>query len=256
MPWPRVHDTRIVAAVIGSPAAVAWCMLWFGRDSAWGHALLHSQHALRMGISQPVLAGMFVLSWTLMTVAMMLPTSSPLILLFHRMVAARQPAHWLVVVLVAGYLVVWALFGVLTYLLNCSVEAVTVKIPWVAENPQIQAAAILMVAGIYQFSPLKYACLDKCRSPMLFLVERWRGKHPLFEAFRLGASHGIYCVGCCWSLMLVMFATSTGSLVWMLLLGAIMAAEKNFSWGRRLSVPVGLLLVVGAAVVVSQRWSI
>src|SRR4029077_2307682 len=99
-----------------------------------------------------------------------------------------------------------------------------------------------LVAGLYQFSSLKYACLDQCRSPMTFIVKRWGGAHPRRDAFRLGVDHGIYCVGCCWSLMLVMFAVATGSLAWMLLLGIVMGLEKNLPWGRRLSAPVGVIL--------------
>jgi predicted metal-binding membrane protein len=78
---------------------------------------------------------------------------------------------------------------------------------------------------------LKYACLDKCRSPMMFVTERWRGVHPAREALRLGAAHGVYCVGCCWSLMLVMFAAGMSSFGGMLVLGVAMGAEKNFPWG-------------------------
>ena len=89
---------------------------------------------------------------------------------------------------------------------------------------------------------------------MAFIVERWRGGSESAQSLRLGIDHGIFCVGCCWSLMLLMFVVGTGSLGWMLLLGLVMAAEKNLPWGRRLSAPLGAsLLTVAAVIVLTQR---
>jgi predicted metal-binding membrane protein len=105
------------------------------------------------------------------------------------------------------------------------------------------APAVLVLAGIYQFTPLKYHCLDQCRSPLAFITARWRGRRDALAAFGLGVDHGLFCLGCCWSLMLLMFAVGVGSLGWMLGLAAVMAVEKNLPWGRQLSAPVGLGLV-------------
>ena len=98
---------------------------------------------------------------------------------------------------------------------------------------------------IFQFSRLKYACLDKCRLPLGMVMEHWCGSGERRQALRLGLRHGMFCVGCCWALMLLMFVVGTGSVGWMMLLGAVMAAEKNLPWGRRLSAPLGVGLVVG-----------
>jgi predicted metal-binding membrane protein len=107
----------------------------------------------------------------------------------------------------------------------------------------IIGCGILMLAGAYQFMPLKYACLEKCRTPLSFITAYWQGRHARGQAFRLGLRHGLFCVGCCWSLMLLMFVVGVGSLGWMLVLGALMALEKNLPWGRRLSAPLGALLL-------------
>jgi predicted metal-binding membrane protein len=139
------------------------------------------------------------------------------------------------------------------HLLNRAVQAAAGGVPWFARNSWALGAAILLGAGMYQFSALKYACLDKCRTPMTFLVQRWRGNRAAQDAFRLGIDHGIYCIGCCWSLMLAMFAVSAGSLAWMLVLGVVMAAEKNLPWGRRLSAPVGVILIVCAVALVVRN---
>src|SRR5215813_3098251 len=124
------------------------------------------------------------------------------------------------------------------------------RLSWPANAGWISAAVILTIAGLYQFSSLKYACLDKCRSPLSFLVSRWQGGNESAQALRIGLEHGLFCVGCCWSLMLLMYLVNAGSLVWMLLLGVVMALEKNFPWGRRLSAPIGVLLFIGAIGVV------
>ena len=113
-------------------------------------------------------------------------------------------------------------------------------------------AATLLVAGFYQFTPLKYHCLDQCRSPMSFIIGHWRGRREGLQALRLGIDHGLFCLGCCWTLMLLMFAVGVGNLGWMLALGIIMAVEKNLPWGRRLSVPLGMVLLIWGLSVVLQ----
>ena len=208
--------------------------------------MLHSSHALRMNIPPATFALAFVAGWTLMTVAMMLPTSTPLVLLFYRMVAERGNAGALVTLLIGGYLAAWALFGVAVHFVSRALQTWASGNPWLAAHPWVPASAIFLVAGVYQFTPWKYACLDKCRSPMSFVVQHWSGKRPAVDALRLGFHHGAFCVGCCWSLMLLMFAVATGGLGWMLLLGIVMAGEKNLPWGRKLSAPLGAVLVMAA----------
>jgi predicted metal-binding membrane protein len=108
---------------------------------------------------------------------------------------------------------------------------------------------VLATAGLFQFTHLKYRCLDKCRTPFSFLAQHWHGPAPRRSAFRLGLHHGLYCVGCCWAIMLLMFVIGTGNVGWMLGLGAVMALEKNAPWGSRLSRPLGGALLIAASVV-------
>lgn len=250
MPWPKVQDNRIVAILIGIMVVLAWWALWVGEQSAWGHQALHG-NAMFAG-SPLTFAALFVVGWTVMTIAMMLPTSSPLILIFRRMTRSRPHSGWLIAILVTGYLLVWIFFGSLIYVLNRGAHIVAWNVVWLRNRPVALQAGILLGAGLYQFSALKYACLDKCRSPFAFVASRWRGKRVARESFWIGAEHGVYCVGCCWSLMLVMLAISTASFAWMLALGAIMAAEKNLPFGHRLSAPFGMLLL-SAAVIMFAR---
>ena len=117
-------------------------------------------------------------------------------------------------------------------------------------NAWVLGSGTFLLAGLYQFTPLKYKCLDQCRSPLSFIMGHWQGRGEARQAFRLGLDHGLFCVGCCWSLMLLMFAVAVGNLGWMLALGAVMATEKNMPWGRRLSAPLGGALVVAGLALV------
>lgn len=190
----------------------------------------------------------FSLGWVLMTVAMMLPSSLPLLNLFQRIVRGRADSRWLVLLLGAGYLLVWAYFGVLAYAGDAVLHGLVGGVALLREAAGGIGAAVMLVAGIYQFTPLKTLCLDKCRSPLSFIAEHWRGGRAWQNAFRLGLRHGLFCVGCCWTLMLLMFAVGGVNLGWMLLLSAVMAAERATRWGRSITRPVGGLLIVGALV--------
>jgi predicted metal-binding membrane protein len=128
---------------------------------------------------------------------------------------------------------------------------VAANIGWLERHPWVVGAATLGAAGVYQFTPLKYKCLDKCRSPLSFITERWHGRNESRQSFVLGVHHGLFCVGCCWSLMILMFALGVGNLGWMLLLGVVMTVEKNMPWGRRLSAPLGLGLLFAGGLVVA-----
>ena len=112
-----------------------------------------------------------------------------------------------------------------------------------------------MLAGLYQFTPLKYACLDKCRSPLSFITEHWRGSHERTQAFRLGVHHGLFCIGCCWSLMLLMFAVGVGNLGWMLVLGALMAIEKTCHGADASALHWALFCSAGDSLSVCKRCS-
>ena len=124
---------------------------------------------------------------------------------------------------------------------------------WLHANVWLIAALTLLSAGAYQFAPLKYSCLTKCRSPQSFVLQHWRGGSEKLQALRLGLHHGFFCVGCCWSVMLLMFAFGLGSLVWMLVLAAVMGIEKNVQWGRRLTAPLGIVLLSAGLTLVATN---
>jgi len=168
---------------------------------------------------------------------------------FERLTAARPDRHGLVFLLITGYLFIWGAFGIAAHLLDAALHLIVRESVWLAANGWILGAVVLVVAGAFQFGRLRYRCLDQCRSPVGFLVRHWRGRRPSWDALHLGAHHGAFCVGCCWAIMLLMFVVGTGNVGWMLALGATMAVEKNMPWGRRLSRPLGVVLVTWGALV-------
>jgi predicted metal-binding membrane protein len=244
---PR-RDRAILAAALAALAvlAAAAVLLWEG--SAFGR----SRHHEAAG-TLPLLAelGLFAGGWALMIVAMMLPTSIPLITTFGALIRRRPRPARLVALTVAGYLLIWTGFGAVAWLGDRLVHAFVEATPFLVQHPQLIAGATLAVAGVYQFSALKYRCLDECRSPLGFVMNRWRGVRPEREAFGLGLAHGVFCIGCCWSLMLLMFGLGLGSVAWMFALGIVMAIEKNAPWGRRISRPLGVVLVLAAVAAIA-----
>ncbi len=232
---------RLLVLLLLGLAGAGWLALWiWGSSPAAGYL----DHAALSGAVDPGARLLFVGGWTLMTVAMMLPTSVPLVATFAALTRARRGRRALVALLVAGYIATWVVFGGLIHVLDGGLHAVVAAVPVLSSHAYVISALTLIGAGAYQFAPLKYRCLDECRSPLGFVLNRWSGTRPRREALEIGIQHGIFCVGCCWSLMLVMFAVGVGNLAWMIGLGALMAVEKNVAWGRRLSAPVGWLLIV------------
>lgn len=237
-----------LAVSLGGTVAAAWVVLWWLEDTSWA-ALFHMHDRAHAHITQdyalPETAIAFVVGWTLMTVAMMLPSIFPLTEIFRRLVWRRRHAPLLIAALASGYLLVWAGLGVIVFGASQALEPVVRSLPaWT------MPAGLFLLAGAFQFSALKYQCLEQCRAPLGFVLARWsasRGDGAC--AFRIGMDHGLFCAGCCWALMLLMFAAATAHLLWMFVLGLLMAVEKNASWGRRIGKPLGfVLLVAGVAI--------
>jgi predicted metal-binding membrane protein len=140
-------------------------------------------------------------------------------------------------------------FGFAAHLLDTAVHLIVRQSTWLAANGWVLGAIVLATAGAFQFTRFKYRCLDRCRTPLSFITQHWRGRRPKWNSLLLGGHHGGFCVGCCWAIMLLMFVVGTGNVGYLLVLGAIMALEKNAPWGRRLSHPFGFALLSWAAIV-------
>lgn len=244
---PR-RDQAILGGLLVALAVSAWFALWLWGASPYGRYLHHEG-----GLGPlPLEASLFAAGWVLMIVAMMLPSSVPLVMTFGALVRRRRRPGALVALLLAGYLVVWAAFGLAAWVLDRAIHAGVDAVPWLAGHPQLILGATLLGAGLWQFSPLRERCLDQCRSPLGFVLNRWRGLSERREAFAMGIAHGAFCVGCCWSMMLVMFGIGLANVTAMLVLGGITAVEKNLSAGRRLTHPLGVALIIAAVYAVAS----
>lgn len=214
-----------------------------------GVAALAHHDSLLAGDGPPlaVAALIAVLAWQVMIAAMMLPSSLPLVRMYAR-ASERAPARRLsMAAFLGGYALVWSAFGAAAFGADAALHAGVNASPWLAAHDWWIGGSVLALAGAFQFTRLKDACLDKCRHPSQFLMHHY-GRGPR-AGFSLGARHGLFCVGCCWALMLVMFAAGVASLVWMALLTAVMIHEKTRPLGAR-AVPVTGVALLGAASVV------
>jgi predicted metal-binding membrane protein len=186
----------------------------------------------------------FLGSWTLMMAVMMLPSAMPMILLHRRGAgsSSKVRSEARTGIFVGAYLLVWAATGVIVWLLSRTAMAL---IPMEAQA--ISVAAILLLAGVYQFTPLKTACLGVCRRPMDFLMTHWyRG---VAGEVRLGIEHGLYCLGCCWALMAVFVFAGAMGLLWAGIIAVAVFVEKVMPRGVAFGRLIGVFLIAGAVLV-------
>lgn len=168
-------------------------------------------------------------AWVLMIAAMMFPSAAPMVAMYHRMSTARRAGgarspRGTTAAFVLGYVAGWALAGVLAFgVLRAGATVGGEALAW-HETARFAAGGVLLAAALYELTPLKDACLTRCRSPFSFLVTRWREGRA--GALRMGAGHGLWCVGCCWGLMAALLALGAMSIGWMAFVAALIAAEK------------------------------
>jgi predicted metal-binding membrane protein len=252
-----VPHAPVAATLIAALSLLAWTALAAWSAGPYGRYLDHGSWAdlpllgaLCRSLPQAELLTSFFFhgaAWLLMIAAMMLPTVLPLINVVARLVAGRKDAGVVIAAVLLGYALAWSAFGAAAFALDAAIRTEAARSTWFAAHGAILGAAVLAMAGAFQFSALKYRCLDRCRTPFGFVNQYWKGRHPPWDGLRLGIAHGVFCVGCCWALMLVMFVVGMSNLGWMLLLAALMAAEKNLPIGRKIAAPVGLGLLGWAA---------
>jgi predicted metal-binding membrane protein len=188
--------------------------------------------------------GWYLGIWVTMMAAMMLPSAAPMVLLFAKVAGdrARRGREFVPTwVFVAGYLAVWTVFGIAAYGVFRLVKSVDDGfLNWDVAGPYIVGVAVAL-AGLYELTPLKSVCLRHCRSPLHFVLSGWR--QGWRGAFRMGLEHGTYCLGCCWGLMIVLFAVGVMSLFWMALVAGVIFVQKLVPWADRATPALAALLV-------------
>jgi predicted metal-binding membrane protein len=233
--------------------AAAWATALVAQISGQDYVLNH--HELIEGGRFPLLlaALVFLLAWQLMTVAMMLPSSLPVLRFFRQANAANRGGAAATATFLAGYAAVWTLFAAAAFAGDIQIHRLVASWPWLAAHSWLIAGGTLLMGGAFQFTPLKERCLAQCRSPLAFFVRHYR--RGVEGAWMLGVQHGKFCLGCCWALMLVMFGLGVGNVIWMAGLAGVMLLEKTALRGRQLVPVVGVVLMGwGALVLVHPAW--
>ncbi len=280
---PRVGPQVLAAAAIVTLAALGWVYLGVmvgtslragqglgpglldlvtaGRLDFVGRALWaalcrpswdHAGHVMTDGSGIGGFA-LVMLMWSAMTFAMMLPTAGPMVLTYAEIAeTAANKGERIVspLVVVAGYISVWLGFAVAASALQWLLMRWALLDHGLVSASGLFSGAVFIGAGAYQFSGLKHACVTVCQRPFPFLFARWSSETG--AVFRLGLQQGLFCLGCCWAMMLVMFAVGVMNVVWMAALGVVMAAEKSASTTRFSRLVGAVLIAIGAVFIVSS----
>jgi len=240
---PLARQRNLLLFVLLGLATLGWAItIWRatsmrgGIDDDMGMAAAD----LTMGMSAPL----FLAMWVAMMVAMMFPAATPMILAFSRSQSRRRecgsryvPTVWFI----APYVAVWFAFGAAAYGVAVLFGAVADDSVWMRENVPRVAGGLLIAAGIYQLTPLKRVCLGKCRTPLSFMLSYWRDGRQ--GAVRMGFRHGLFCLGCCWVLFLILLPLGVMNIAAMLVVTALVFAEKAMPGGERVATVAAVALI-------------
>jgi predicted metal-binding membrane protein len=244
------RDRAIVLAGIVGVTALAWAyMFYLAWDMQRGMSADSMRTGMGLAMSQVRVWGavdfllMFVM-WAVMMAAMMVPTAAPMILTFATINRRRLEKQQLFVptsVFLSGYVLVWSIFAAAAALAQWGLNTASLLSPMMVSTSPYLGGGLLMAAGVFQWSPLKYACLRHCRTPMAFVMTEWR--EGTRGALTMGLRHGIFCLGCCWVLMLLLFVLGVMNLLWIAALAGFVLIEKVAPAGQWISRITGLLLL-------------
>lgn len=223
-------------------AGVAWVLLLLWPDSMQTSAMgsANSMGTMDSSRGARLTAGMraplFLAMWTVMMIAMMFPAAAPMILTFARIQGDKRDRGQVFVptwVFAGGYLLAWVATGALAFLLASGADRLAARSALLSDNAARTGGLVLLLAGVYQFTPYKYSCLTKCRTPLQFIMTSWRDG--VRGALRMGIEHGAYCVGCCWLLFVILFPLGVMNIAAMAFITAVVFAEKLLPLGRQVT---------------------
>lgn len=242
--YPLPRERNLILAGLLVLTVGAWVVLLWG--ASWP---VMTVGGLTMGLSGPL----FVTMWVVMTVAMMFPSAAPMILTFAQISAGKRQrgqAHVPTWVFVGAYLLVWTLSGVVAYGAALLVTQAVEQAAWVMDHASRIGGVVILLAGVYQLTPLKRACLTKCRTPRQFIMTSWRDGYG--GAFRMGVEHGLFCLGCCWLLSVILFPLGIMNIAAMAVVTLVIFAEKTLPGGFFASRSIGgALIVIGLVILVA-----
>jgi predicted metal-binding membrane protein len=254
------RDRAVVIVALAIITALAWADLaWLAGDMAMGgmdmtgYRMIPAGRGLMMPTVapwQPIEFGYVFAMWVVMMIGMMMPSAAPMILIYARV--GRQAAtqgkpfassSWFA----GGYLLAWTAFSLAATSAQWALERAALLTPMMESASNRLGAAVLILAGLYQWAPLKEACLSHCRSPLLFIQQHGGFRREPLGALALGFRHGIYCIGCCWALMALLFVGGVMNLFWIAVLAILVLLEKIAPFGRQVARIAGLCLIVSGA---------
>ena len=254
------RDRWVVGGAIGIIAALAWSyVLWLANDMDMGGMDMTGFRMISTGLEMvmapaqaPWSAAEFAFTfamWTVMMIGMMTPSAAPMILIYARAgrmaSAAGSPlaaTGWFA----AAYLAVWTGFALAATIAQFALGRFALLDPAMASASNVLGGALLVGAGLYQWTPLKHACLSQCQSPLMFIQRHGGFRNSVAGALRLGSEHGLYCLGCCWALMAILFVGGVMNVAWIAALSALVLAEKVIPAGWLVSwIAGGMLTAAG-----------
>jgi predicted metal-binding membrane protein len=253
------RDRIVVLGALSSVVALSWAYVLAGAGMDMSALEMTRLTSGRSGMDMMIptawdlgYAGLMFVMWWVMMVAMMLPSAAPMVLLFAAINRKQRESGNPFVptaLFASAYLIVWAGFSLAAVAVQWGLESMTLFSPALASASVVLGGGLLLAAGIYQLTPLKQACLNHCRSPLQFILTRWRVGAD--GAFRMGIEHGTYCVGCCWFLMGLLFFGGIMNLYWIAGLAIFVLLEKTIPVGHWFSYLVGIALIIWGIVVLA-----
>jgi predicted metal-binding membrane protein len=245
------HDRAVVLGSLALVVLLAWIYLIFAVGTGMEMMDMGGGQMMVMPPEWTPGYGLVVfVMWTVMMVAMMLPSAAPVTLLVssiaRKRAAARGAARGSTALFVFGYLSVWLGFAAAATVLQWALDKARLLSETMAVGNIVLAGSVLVAAGVYQWTPLKKACLRHCRSPLDFLLFHWRDG--ALGAVASGIGHGLYCLGCCWMLMALLFVGGVVNFVWIAGIALLVLIEKTVPWGKRVSQVTGAVLVAWGAI--------
>ncbi len=251
------RDRLVVLAALGFVVVLAWIyvLAGAGMNMPAFEVTSSSSGAGSIGIMTPAVwsvgyAGLMFVMWWVMMIAMMLPSATPMVLLFATINRKQKEGgnpYVPTTFFASAYLIVWAGFSIVAVALQWGLEATALLSPMLTSASVMLSAGLLIAAGIYQLTPLKQACLKHCRSPLQFVLTGWRSGPG--GAFRMGIEHGAYCVGCCWFLMGLLFFGGVMNVYWIGGIAIFVLLEKTIPVGHWMSRVVGVALMIWGGVI-------
>jgi len=241
------RDRTVVAVSLVLITALAWTYLLYLASGMGGLGVSTDMAVPQMDAWGPVELLLTFVMWSVMMVAMMIPSAVPMILLFTKINETRREGEdsaLSTATFVSGYLLVWTLLSALATLTQWGFHDLGLLSPVMKSSSSLLSGTLLIAAGVYQWTPLKRACLVHCRSPFHFIMTEWRSGAP--GALRMGVRHGVYCVGCCWALMLLLFVGGVMNLLWIAFLAGLVLVEKLLPWGTKFGRVTGVLMILAA----------